>query len=923
MQEQEKKKNYKRRMLIVLGFLILFAIYSFVNLRGEYLEILEIGEEYLSVFWQNLKYKFVVIAINFVILFFSIYFTTRAIKKGLKEFFDEEKKEMPKLPNKSIALIASVVISIAVSNLISNKAILAFSNTLFEKTDPIFNLDIAYFMFQKPFIETILLYFATILIALTIYIAAYYITVFNIYFDGINRETLKRNMFIKQLTNHVMAIACIIAFLILVKSQDVVFQNFLTLKDEAKTELVGAGTADIIIGVWGYRIFAIVLIVCTYLGIHNFKKKKTKNTIISIVAIPSYLVVLFIVMSGFQLIFIGNNELEKEKDYIFYNIDRTKSAYNIQIEEKELENSGTVTKEMIEQNAEIIDNIPIVSEDATVKTLAQYQTNVGYYSYNHTKLGLYNIDGRETLAYVSPREIVSGGDRTYSNKTYEYTHGYGVILSYANRADSTGKIEYIQKEVDGKDEKIEITQPRIYYGLETNEIVVTNTKNTSEYDYPINSYTNAENEYDGEGGINLGFFDRLIIGITNGDVKLAVSTNIQNDSKILTNRNVIQRAKTIMPYLLYDDEPYMLIREDGSLAWVLDAYTTSNAYPYAQGTVIEQNGVKTKINYIRNSIKVIIDAYDGTTTFYLTDKTDPIAMAYWRVYPEIFADINQETIPEDIAEHIVYPEFLYQVQAEMITRYHNIQAEVLYRNDDVWEIAKSTVSKTSSLNGIQMEPYYTMVKNSENENNLGLIIPYTPLEKQNIISYLVGTYENNQNTLVLYRFSSGSSVVGPMQLNSQIEQDKTISNELEDLNVSGARLIKNMMIIPVEDTLLYVEPVYQVLVNESQVPILKKVIVASGTKVTIGNNLEEALTNLFSQYAIDIEVQNTENIEEIMEAIIKANNNLEESSASQDWELIGKDLKRLQELIKQLEQIQEEQKEGNEEITGENTAVSE
>ena len=899
---QEKKKHYKRRVLIVIGFLLLFVLYSFIVLRGEYLEFKEIGENYISIFEKNLKYKFIIIGVNFIFLFITTYFSTRIIKKGLKAFFEEEKKEMPKLPNKSIAFIASIIISIAASNIIFNKAILAFSNTSF--ADSILNLDISYFIFQKPLIEVILLYIIAIFIAITVYIAIYYIAVFNIYFDGINRETLKRSAFIKQLTINLMIIACLIACVIIVKSQDVVFQNFITLKDEARTELAGAGTTDIIIGIWGYRLFAIVIVACTYLAIRNFKNKKTKNTIIYVGIIPGYLLAFFIIMSISQLIFVSPNELENEKKYISENIERTKKAYNISIEEKEIENNGTITAEMVNKNAGILENVPIISTEMVLKTLDQYQTNIGYYSYRNTKLGLYNINNKKTLTYVSPREIVSTGDRTYTGKTYEYTHGYGLILSKASSADETGKLEYIQKEIDGKDEQIKISNPRIYYGQETNSTVVTNNK-TQEYDYPINSYTNKEYNYTGNGGITLGFFDRLILGIIKGNVKLAFN---DNNSKILPNRNVIERAKTIMPYLVYDNEPYMIIRDDGSLVWVLDAYTTSSSYPYSQSTFIEQNGVKTKINYIRNSVKVIIDAYNGDITFYLTDKTDPIAMAYWRVYPDLFADINEAQIPEDITKHIVYPELLYKVQSEMLTRYHNVQTEVLYRNDDVWEIAKTNVGNNTSLKGIKMEPYYGIIEYN-NENTLGLIIPYTPYGKQNIVSYLIGTYKDGANQLMLYRFSSGSSVVGPMQLNAQIEQDITISEELKNLNVTGAKTIKNMLIIPVDNTLLYIEPVYQVLVNESQIPILKKVIVASGTKVTIGNTLAEAISNLFSNYAVDIEIQNTEDLEELMDAIIKANENLEESGSTQDWELIGKDLKKLQDLIKQLEILKHDMEE--------------
>ena len=397
--------------------------------------------------------------------------------------------------------------------------------------------------------------------------------------------------------------------------------------------------------------------------------------------------------------------------------------------------------------------------------------------------------------------------------------------------------------------------------------------------------------------------DRLILGIHTGDLKIAFNTNMNSESKVITNRNIIERAKTLMPYLMYDENPYMVITDTGRQVWVLDAYTISNSYPYSQESIIEKDGIRTRINYIRNSVKVLIDAYDGTMQFYITDRTDPIAMAYRNIYPNLFMDLDAQ-IPEDISEHMVYPQLLYNIQADMLSMYHNVQTEVLYRNDDLWDIARNTANRQSASSiGTKMDSYYTMLKTSDSsEEKLELVVPYTPYNKQNIIAYLVGTYEND-NKLKLYKFNSDNNILGPMQLENQIEQDEAISEELKALNVAGTKLIKDMIIVPIENTLLYVQPIYQVLLNESQVPILKKVVVASGNKLAIGNNLQDAIEKLVSQEASRIEIENTDNEEGLIEAIIKANNNLSESSANSDWELMGKDINRLQSLIKQLEEL--------------------
>lgn len=417
----------------------------------------------------------------------------------------------------------------------------------------------------------------------------------------------------------------------------------------------------------------------------------------------------------------------------------------------------------------------------------------------------------------------------------------------------------MQKEVSRTDEQVNIDEPRIYFGLETNEIIATNAKDKKEYDYTEENGTEHTSNYEGSAGLQLSFFDRLVLGITNGNWNLAFSNEITSDSKILINRNVIQRAKKALPYLIYDENPYTVITKDGRIVWVIDAYTVSSSYPYSQYTSIEHDNIKENINYIRNSVKVIVDSYDGTISFYITDRTDPIAMAYRNIYKTLFVDLDEE-IPEDISEHFVYPEFLYKVQAEVLKVYHNVKPDVLYRADDLWDIAKYNSVKSTKSTGTYLSPYYTMVK-TDNEEKLGLVQIYTPDEKQNIISYIVGTTEKSTNQLKLYKFSADSNIVGPMQLDKQIEEDEAISSELEALNTTGTKLTKQMIIVPIDNTLLCVEPIYQTMLNESEVPVLKKVIVASGNKVAIGDTLTKALENLLSTYAVDIEVENTDDVE--------------------------------------------------------------
>ena len=906
---KNKKEKSKTRMILVILFLLVLAGISYIQLRGSFLEYQELGEQYISIFYTNMFYRYTIMGIHFLVLYFVIYLTNRGIKKGLKPFFEKENKPMPKLLNKSLALVIAAIVSIIVSGVLMQKIMLVINSTSFGIQDAIFNLDIAYYMFQKPVIETFALYLTLLFVGLSIYMALYYVIVFNRFFDGIDGKMLKQSLFMKKLTRNILLVIIGIAVMTILNTQNMMFGKLLTIHNDI--DIVGAGKTEATIKLWGYILFAFVIVIFAYRALKFFKEGNTNKVLKNLAIIPAYLVILFVVMIAFDLIFVRSNELDKEKEYIAENINNTKNAYKINIEESNIQNSGTITREEVEKNSNVINNIPIISQEAVLKTLEDSQTGTGYFSYRNANLAKYQINGKNQVVYVAPREIINSG-RTYNNKTYEYTHGMGEIIASATESTQTGNVQYVQKEVSGKDEQIKIKQPRIYFGLETDEIIATNAKNKQEYDYTDENGIDYTSTYEGKAGLQLGFVDRLILGITKGNWNLAFSNEITKDSKILINRDVIARVKKALPYLIYDENPYTVITKEGKIVWMIDAYTVSSSYPYSQYTSIEHDGIKENINYIRNSVKVMVDAYDGTISYYITDRTDPIAMAYRNIYETLFMDLDEQ-IPEDIAEHLVYPKFLYNVQADILKIYHNVKPDVLYRADDLWDIAKYNTVRTTKSTGTYMKPYDTMVKTADGEQ-LGLVQIYTPDEKQNIISYLVGSTDGSTNQLKLYKFSADSNMVGPMQLDKQIEEDEAISAQLEALNTTGTKLTKQMLIVPINNTVLYVEPIYQTMLNESEVPILKKVIVASGNKVAMGDTLTEALENLLSTYAVDIEVENTDDIEGLIEAIIKANKNLTESNQNNDWEMMGKDIKRLQDLVTSLEIVKEEEDKKKQEL---------
>lgn len=914
----EKKKILTLRRILVTVFLIVCAVIAYINFRGSYLEYKELGENYLQTFLTKEKYYYRVLIINFILVYIIMYFSGRKIKKGLKVFFEQENKQVPRLPNKSIAIVTAIIESLIVGQKFTPNIILWISNTSFREVDAVFGLDVSFFMFIEPLLKMAVLYFIAICIGIIIYTFIYYVIVFNKYFDGVDRETLKQNLAMKTLYRNIRLIAIGLCAYIVVCSMDIVFDNFLTTDNGIK--LAGAGLVDSTIKYWGYNILGVVLLISIFKAINSFKKGKQSKVLKDLIVVPIYLVALFIVMLMFDLIFVNQNEFDKEKKYIESNISTTKKAYGIDCDSESIDYTGTITDEEVQKNQNIIDNATIVDKQTVLENLNETQASSGYYTYKIAKISSYEVNGMKKLMYVSPREIINNR-RTYNSKTYEYTHGYGLIFTSSTESSDDGTIRYIQNDIAGKESNIiKVNEPRIYYGLETNTTVVTNAKDKKEFDYS-DEQKDYETSYNGEAGLKMNFLDRLILGIKEKNVNIALSGSVTSESKILINRNIIKRAKLALPDVIYDNNPYTVLDENGDIYWVIDAYTVSSSYPYSTYTEIEYNGQKRDINYIRNSIKVIINSYTGEMKYYITDRTDPIAMAYRKVYPELFQDLDSE-ISKTIQDQFIYPEFLYNVQSTMLEEYHNTKADVLYRSDNTWEKATYKNQSTNNKTKNTLKPYYTMVSNSDGEETIGLIQIYTPKNKQNISSYLIGTVENGQNKLTLKTLHSDTSILGPTQLDTQIAQDETIQSQIDSLSVTGAKVTRNMIIVPVENTLLYIEPIYQTLVNESNIPVLKKVIVASGNKVAIGNNLQEATQSLISKSATKIELNSTDDIEGLIDSIIKANDNLSESLESNNWEIMGTDIQKLQSLINTLKKKNNEEKKNDNNTVAEENIVS-
>ena len=704
---------------------------------------------------------------------------------------------------------------------------------------------------------------------------------------------------VKQLINVIIAGTVVVIMYNFLSHQDILIGDMLQKESVKGAYLTGAGFLDVNIKLWIYRIISIVIIIAVYNFIRGIKKEESKKILFSIILIPAALIIVFIVNIAIDSIFLRGNDIDREKEYILQNIRATEEAYNINVENKEIAKGTDITSEKIKKDSELIEKLPMVTPDVVKETLENNTDNKekkSLYKYGNPNL----VKNGDAYDYLTTREI-DDKDKTLTNKIYKYTHGNFGILTSSSKVNKNGYLLNVSEKFEGQElNGTKIKEPRLYYGENTNSNAIVNAKDIKEYDYPTSTLTNKENNYNGKGGIKLSLLERIALAITKGSTELIFNNNIVENTKVLLNRQIIERAKKILPNIRYDKDPYLVTKDDGGLAWVIDGYTVTSRYPYSQKVSIEADkGGKERINFIRNSVKVVIDAYNGTVDFYVTDTTDPFISTIMKTYPTLFKNYNE--LSENIKKQMRYPQYLFDIQAKVLTTYHNSDVDNIYRADDRWEVAEVSGSGTRSSTSM-----YTLLKKGD-ELKPAIITTYTPEKRKNIVSYLVGQTENGANKLTMYRYNEKSELSLSF-IDTQIEKDEKVQKEMRELTTLGTELKTVRILLPYEDTTLYIKSIYQVFLNEDSVPVLKKVIVANKGKVGIGNTLKEAMQRMLTENAIDIDVRDLANEDELKDAIIKQNKTLKDVMKQGDFEYTGKDIQRLIKLVDQLEEVSKEKK---------------
>lgn len=667
----------------------------------------------------------------------------------------------------------------------------------------------------------------------------------------------------------------------------------------------GAGFTDVNVKLWVYRLIMVLSIVGAVTLCHHLHRKEPKK----LVRIPIAIVVVGllggVVSFAVQNLLVSPDEINKESKYLERNISYTRHAYgldNIKVEEFPAEQN--LNRQAIRDNSQTITNIRINDYEPVQDFYNQTQSIRQYYDFNDVDIDRYNIDGEQTQTYLAAREInESKISSTWINRHLKYTHGYGAAVSRVDAVTASGQPDIIVKNIPPESEAkdIDITRPEIYFGELTNDYVIVNT-DEQEFDYP-NGNENSYSTYKGKAGIKLNLLNRILFSVREGSMKLLVSSNVNSDSRIIINRNIKDRVEKLMPYLSYEKDPYMTV-VNGKLYWIVDAYTTSSYYPYSE----PYSGEVGSTNYIRNSVKVVVDAYNGDTTFYVVDQDDPVARTYQKIYPTLFKDVKE--MPEGIRKHIRYPNSLLKIQAGVYTKYHMDQVKVFYQDEDLWDIAHQIYGTEEK----EMDPsYFIFELPDEKKAEFINMIPFTPKSKQNMTAIMMARNDGNRyGQLLVYKFPKNKTVYGPMQIEAQIDQNTEISKEFSLWNSSGSKYRRgDLFVIPINNSIMYVEPVYLEASNQA-IPEMKRVIVAYGDKIAYESTLADALADLFgedenggqSQSASASSGKNNSGKSNTKELIQKANEAYENAVNAQksgNWKKYGDYLDELEKYLNQLE----------------------
>ncbi len=816
-----------------------------------------------------------------------------------------------------IALIVVLSVGAAQRGSRAWETLLKFLNaTAFGVSDPIYQQDIGFYVFRMPLYQGLQAQALELLIwALILSVAIYALK------GEIRIERGWKYFLTGPVKTHLCVLLSAIAFVaalgywlarydLLYSSSGVVF---------------GAGYTDANARLHAYGIMGIVTLVVAALFIVSLWRQGFS---LPVTSVALYLIVLLVVGGLYpwlqQSIVVEPNELDKEAPFIAHNLNFTRQAYglnDVQREDFTVEDNLDIAT--LAENNGTLDNIRLWGYQTLLSTYQELQSLRLYYRFHDVDIDRYTVEGDYRQVMLAARELdydaVPEQGRNWVNQRLKYTHGYGVAMSPVNQVTVEGLPDFFIKNIPPvTSTDIALDQPRIYYGEETDHHIYTGTS-TTEFDYPLGN-DNATNTYEGTGGVPMGsFLRRSVYAFDFGTLKPLISNYFTSTSKIHYHRNIKERAQQIVPFLQLDSDPYLALI-DGRLQWIIDGYTTSDRYPYSEPLANSPNAddlissepqlaaiAANSTNYIRDAAKIVIDAYDGSLTVYAVDSTDPILTTYEKIFPDLFAPL--ESASDDLRSHFRYPLNLFQVQSQLYRAYHMEDIEVFYNQEDLWQVPQQ---QGNSGDTEPMQPYYVIMRLPDAEREEFLqILPFTPSRKDNMVAWMAARCDGEQyGKLVLYEFPKQVLVYGPQQIEGRIDQNTDISQQLTLWNQEGSSVVRgNLLVIPVDQSLLYFEPVY-LQADQGALPELKRVIVAFKNTIVMRQTLAEALEAVFGS-APSVSTPTAGSISagqppnDLIQAAVEAYEQGEKALQAGDWPAYGQSQQRLGELLKQLDSSSE------------------
>jgi hypothetical protein len=905
----------KRTSLLILGVLALFltAVVAFpaiVGLVTDWWWFRAVGFE--TVFVKSIVWKMLVGASGGLFAFVFLYVNLRLAQRGavpdpiVVNINSRASNVDITRGLRVLGLPLSILLALLISGAASSgwlDILRFFHGASFGVQDPVFSRDIAYYVFSLPAISGVIRFVQALTIASLFVVVLLYVLRGDI-------VTLRNRITVEPSAQ--MHLGLLVALAFLTSAAALFFVRIPGLVYSTTGDFVGASHSDLLSKRPGFYVLSVVAVVCAGWVLVGARRRTLPRSVST--AVLGYIVLSVLAVVAFpaavQRLIVLPNELARERPQIQSHLTATRQAWKLdEVEVRVLSGETQLTSADIEANRGTIRNVRLWDRDQLLQTFGQLQAIRTYYDFRSVDDDRYWIEGEYRQVLLSPRELNTRSltTRTFINERLTFTHGMGVTLSPVNEITPEGlPYLFVQDLPPTSSVDLNITRPEIYYGELSNDYVFVGT-NQAEFDYPLGiGDSSAFTSYRGSGGVPVGgMWRRLLYGIRFGSLKSILSQDITVGSRIQYHRNVRERAAKALPFLSWDADPYIVITDDGRLKWILDAYTVTDRYPYAA----RMSG----INYMRNSVKVVVDAYDGSINAYISDPDDPLIETMASIFPDILRPFDD--MPADLRAHIRYPTGFFRAQAELYASYHVLQPDVFYFTEDQWQFP------TQSGQSATTDPFVRhmiMKLPGEAREEFIVMTPFTPKEKHNLTAWMVARNDGERyGELVVYRFPRQSLVFGPQQITDRISQNTEISRQITLWDQSGSEVHRgNLLVIPIEEALVYVQPLY-LQAEGGRIPELKRVIVAYENQVVMEETLTAGLSRLFGDGMAPRDAGTeitptttpstaTQDVPTLSDLIVRASEHYDRAVSAQragDWAAYGREIEQVGALLRQIQQL--------------------